>query len=102
MRASLVLRLDGANNHLMQLLDRKRTMSDVAWSSFSSTFSTRDSSFSSVSSFSGLTFGSVLLLCCASRRLTSVAICKSFSSTVLVSLAIQSFEPATPRWKSRQ
>ncbi|KAM1626103.1 hypothetical protein ACFXTN_013144 [Malus domestica] len=59
-------------------------------SSFSLTFSTRSSSSSLISFFSGSTFGSAFSLCCASRRLTSVAFCKSFSSTVLVSLAIAS------------
>ncbi|KAM2783901.1 hypothetical protein COP1_013338 [Malus domestica] len=59
-------------------------------SSFSSTLSIKGSSFSSVSSFGGSTFGSAFSLCCTSRRLTSIAIYKSFSSPILVSFAIAS------------
>ncbi|KAM1151906.1 hypothetical protein ACFX19_035178 [Malus domestica] len=65
-------------------------MSVATWStfSFSSALSIKGSSFSSISSFGGLTFGLAFSSCCASKRLTSVAISNSFSSMVLVSLAI--------------
>ncbi|KAM1180489.1 hypothetical protein ACFX2G_019948 [Malus domestica] len=60
-------------------------------SSFASAFFTKGSSFSSVSSFDKLTFGSASSSCYTSKRLTNVAIYNFFSSTVLVSIAIASF-----------
>ncbi|KAM2238069.1 hypothetical protein ACFX1S_013357 [Malus domestica] len=59
-------------------------------SSFSSALSIKGSSVLSVSFFDGSTFRSAFLSCCASRRLMSVAIYKSFSSMVYVNLAIAS------------
>ncbi|KAM0977177.1 hypothetical protein TB1_019320 [Malus domestica] len=68
-------------------------MSAAAWSGsgFPSIFFTGGSSSSPAPPFSGSSSGSGLSPSCASSRLTSAAICKSFSSTVRVSLAIASF-----------
>ncbi|KAM1405044.1 hypothetical protein ACFX2I_013473 [Malus domestica] len=68
-------------------------MSAAAWSgsSFTSIFSIRGSSSSPAHLFSGSSSGSGFLPSCGSSQLTSAAICKSFSSTIRVSLVIASF-----------
>ncbi|KAM1045205.1 hypothetical protein ACFX2A_037059 [Malus domestica] len=68
-------------------------MSTAAWSGsgFTSIFSTGGSSSSPSPLFSGSSSGSGFSPSYGSSRLTSAAICKSFSSTIRVSLAIASF-----------
>ncbi|KAM2572829.1 hypothetical protein TB1_007399 [Malus domestica] len=68
-------------------------MSVAAWSGsgFISIFSTGGSSSSPVVLFSGSSSGSGFSPSCGSSQLTSATICKSFSSTIRVSLAIASF-----------
>ncbi|KAM1669961.1 hypothetical protein ACFX2K_043994 [Malus domestica] len=55
-----------------------------------SALSIKGSLFSTFSSFGGSIFGSAFSSCYASRRLTSAAICKSFSSAILISFTIAS------------
>ncbi|KAM1174584.1 hypothetical protein ACFX19_027691 [Malus domestica] len=68
-------------------------MSADAWSGsgITSIFFTGGSSSPPAHPFSGSSSGSGFSPSCASSRLTSAAICKSFSSAFRVSLAIASF-----------